>query len=359
MNKLKSPQSAKHPTSEADGFSRRGFLAGAGSCGAHLLWLSATGSVTRQVFAAESGNKILAEEPWGRLEQLVDGVWAIISTPLEANDWTTLCNGGIIAGQNGVLAVESFASAEGARWAAEQARELTGRWPTDVVVSHYHGDHANGVTGFAHDGDKPRIWMTEATRETLLEDRGQNSGRGDESARTALYESASIIDAEAGETIDLGGRKVRLEPRAGHTESDVTIEVEDPSVVFYGDLLWNRMFPNFRDTTPSVLEKNIRATMRERETFYVPGHGPMADVADVEAMLAVLAEVEAAARKTFGTDMTADETGKLFKLPESMGEWTRFSDNYYQVAMGAWHKELALARKQNPSQSAKESDPET
>ncbi len=348
------------PTTDTPGLSRRQFLARTGSCGAHLLWMSAAGSlVTQRLFAEGSAHKIVAREPWARLEQLYDGIWAIVSTPLDAKDWTTLSNGGIIAGKDGVMVIESFAGAKGARWAAQQAHELTGRWPTDVVITHYHGDHANGVTGFVRDGEAPRIWTTSKTRELLLQDRGQNSGRGDETERTALYESTQEIDATNGNTIDLGGRKVRLEPRAGHTASDVTIEVEDPSVVFYGDLVWNHMFPNFRDTTPSLFEQSIRDAMRERETIYVPGHGSIADTADIEGLLAVLGEVEAAARKTFGTEMTANETARLLKLPDSLGEWIRFSENYYEVAISAWHQELSLEMKRERMDAAKASDPES
>ena len=41
---------------------------------------------------------------------------------------------------------------------------------------------------------------------------------------------------------------------------DVTIELEDPSVVFYGDLLWNRMFPNYRDTMPTAFADRAKSS---------------------------------------------------------------------------------------------------
>ncbi len=320
---------------------RRDFLAWTGSCAAHLMWMSAAASVgTRRLFAGEPSNNVVAKEPWGRIEQLHDGVWAIVSTPLEAKDWTTIANGGIIAGSQRVLVVESFASAKGAGWAARQARELTGRWPTDVVITHYHGDHANGVNGFQEAGAAPKIWTTPTTRK-LLEPSGFNQGRGDEAARTALIENAEALDEASSTEIDLGGRKVHLHPRAGHTASDVTIEIDDPSVVFYGDLLWNRMFPNYRDTTPTVFAESLRAAMRERETIYVPGHGPLAGAQDIERLLAVLGEIETAARESWKEEVTASEAGANFQLSESLGDWTLFSDNYFEVAISAWHRELA------------------
>ncbi len=320
---------------------RRDFLAWTGSCAAHLMWMSAAASVgTQRLFAGEASGNVVAKEPWARIEKLYDGVWAIVSTPLDARDFTTVSNGGIIAGSERVLVVESFASAKGAAWAARQARELTGRRPTDVVITHYHGDHANGVGGFQDGGEAPRIWTTPTTR-TALAPSDRNEGRGDETARSALIEAAEALDEASSTEIDLGGRKVHLHPRAGHTASDVTIEIEDPSVVFYGDLLWNRMFPNYRDTTPTVFAESIRAAMRERETVYVPGHGPLAGAEDIERLLAVLGEIEAAAREAWTEEITAVEAAAHFKLSESLGEWTMFNDRYFEVAIGAWHRELA------------------
>ncbi len=323
--------------------SRRDFLSWSGTCCAHLMWMSAASSLgARRLFAAESqGRKIVAEEPWGRIEELYEGVWAVVSTPLAKQDWTTLSNGGIIAGKERVLVVESFARPAGAAWVSKQAQALTGRLPTDVVITHYHGDHANGVNGFLRDGDTPRVWTTGRTKELLTQEKPRNDGRGDENQRASLFEDAAEIAMDQTTEIDLGGRKVRIEPRAGHTASDVTVEIEDPSVVFYGDLLWNGMFPNFRDTIPSLFAESIQAAMRTRDTVYVPGHGPLADKDDITRLLAVLAEVERAARKTFGTETTADETGRLFRLPESLGQWALFNDDYFVTAMSAWHRELA------------------
>ncbi len=295
----------KRPAMKTSGHhdcTRRDFLAWSGSCAAHLTWMSALASAGAQkLFAGEASGAVVAKEPWGRIEKLHDGVWALVSTPLESKDWTTLCNGGIIAGSERVLVVESFASAKGAGWAARQAREL-------------------------------------------LTPSGRNECRGDEAARASVIAAAETLDEASSTEIDLGGRKVRLHPRAGHTASDVTIELEDPSVVFYGDLLWNRMFPNYRDTTPTVFADSIRAAMRERETVYVPGHGPLAGAEDVERLLAVLGEIETAARESWAEEITASEAGASFRLSEALGEWAMFSDNYFEVAIGAWHQELGKAQ---------------
>jgi hypothetical protein len=118
------------------GTSRRDFLAEAGSCAAHLaLAASLSPLMVRTAWAAAPRGAVVAREPWGRLEKVADGVWALISAPL-SGDRTTLSNGGIIAGRNGVMAIEGLFTTHGARWMASQARQLTGRWPTHVVLTH-------------------------------------------------------------------------------------------------------------------------------------------------------------------------------------------------------------------------------
>jgi glyoxylase-like metal-dependent hydrolase (beta-lactamase superfamily II) len=139
---------------------RRTFLHASASCAGYLAAL-APGMPRwfRSFRTARVESTPVTQEPWGRLERVGDGLWALISTPLDG-DRTTLCNGGIIAGRDGVLVVESFASPRGAEWMARQARDLAGRWPSRVVLTHFHGDHANGVEGFA--GTRRRSSMPRA-----------------------------------------------------------------------------------------------------------------------------------------------------------------------------------------------------
>ena len=113
---------------------RRTFTSNCLTCGAHVLGLATFSPVMiRKAFQATDESNIVVTEKWGHIEKVADGMWAVISTPFETKDFTTLCNGGIIAGDKGVLAIESFARPKGATWLANQAKKLTGRWPTDIV----------------------------------------------------------------------------------------------------------------------------------------------------------------------------------------------------------------------------------
>ncbi|HEY8256800.1 MAG TPA: MBL fold metallo-hydrolase [Gemmatimonadales bacterium] len=312
---------------------RRGFLTSGLSCGAWLLAsLAGASTVTRQLFAATPRGIPLRTEPWGRLERIADGVWMLVSTPLagdhDSGAMRTFSNGGIVAGRDGVLAIEGFATEEGSRWLAGEARRLTGRWPTHVVLTHYHGDHSAGLGGYRAEGQPVEILGTETTRDLLHRKRPD-----------ATLPTTMIAPRRATE-IDLGGRRVKIEPREGHTPSDLTIEVLDPRVVWCGDLVWIGLFPNFVDATPSRQTAHVRKLLAEPATLWVPGHGSAARTAELRGFLTLLESIEQGARDAFKRGVTAAEAARDWRTPRALGEWVMFSEDYYEVAFRAWEREL-------------------
>lgn len=311
--------------------SRRAFVGTLGSCVAHTALMSlGAPRLMRKLFAAVPQGSVIASEPWGRLEEVGPGLWAMVSTPLagsrESGAWRTLSNGGIVAGRDGVVVIEAFATPEGALWIAEAAQQLTGRPPAEVVVTHYHGDHTRGISGYGDLEAPVRVRSTATTRGLL----------GD---RTPLPD-ATLAEGQPTE-IDLGDRTVRIVPRSGHTASDVTIEVDDPRVVWCGDLVWNGMFPNYVDATPSIKSKSVRDLIADDpETLYVPGHGSLAGREELRRYLAILDDIEEKARAALEQGIPIEQAADEYRLPESFGQWTLFSPSYYRVAFQAWAREL-------------------
>jgi glyoxylase-like metal-dependent hydrolase (beta-lactamase superfamily II) len=316
-------------------------MAAAGSCAAHLaLTLGAGTAGARRLFAAAARAPVALREPWGRLEKLGQGVWALISTPLAGGDQATrtFSNGGIVAGREGVLVIEGFASEEGARWLAGSARELTGRRPTHVVLTHYHGDHSSGLAGYEAEGGTPNYISTVATREDL-EERSREQGRASAAVGILGGERVHMVGKE-NETIDLGGRQVRIVPRSGHTRSDLVVVHDDPGLVWCGDLAWNGLFPNYMDATPSDLSRHVRALLEEPAVTWIPGHGSLADRAALETYVTLLDDVEAAGRRAFEAGIPAADASHDYRPPGGLGDWVLFSEDYYEVAFRAWEREL-------------------
>ncbi len=315
--------------------SRREFLAASGSCAAHLALAAAVmPRGWRDLWAAAPLGPVVATAPFGRLERLSNGVWALVSTPLDG-DHTTVCNGGIIAGTHAVLAIEGFQTPMGAAWLADQAHAVTGRWPTHVLLTHYHSDHTNGVAGYVAAGRRPEIRATPVTRDEVL---ARNTPIDAE--RTAALHDAVLISATDVGAFDVGGRSIRVLPQLGHTDSDVALELDDPNLVFCGDLFWNAMFPNYVDAVPSKLAASVRVLRARRAGTYVPGHGAVGTPADFARYAAMIDSVGEAATRAHAAGTTASRAAAAYHFPEAVGDWVMFSNRFVERAFSAWYREL-------------------
>jgi glyoxylase-like metal-dependent hydrolase (beta-lactamase superfamily II) len=327
--------------------SRRTFLGGSLGCGAYLaMAMAGASALTRRAFAATPTGETILTKPFARVEKVGDGVWAIISTPFEAKDYTTVSNSGIVAGRDAVVVIDSANTAAGGAWLAATAKELTGRWPTHVVVTHLHGDHTNGLSGaIAHD-QPPQIFATNTTRTMLGQRAIDNHGDYDAAThRSALPVKTVlpdvVIDDDAKQTtLDLGGRTLTITLRSGHTPSDITIQVDEPRVLFTGDLVFHGIFPYYGDAIPTALSKNCRAICTDPDTLYVPGHGSLATAADLAPYLEMLDNVGEAAKAAYAKGIPADEAWKTYEIPASLGDYDKFRPNVYQFAFEAWYREL-------------------
>jgi glyoxylase-like metal-dependent hydrolase (beta-lactamase superfamily II) len=273
---------------------------------------------------------VVQEVPWGRLHEIVPGVWALVSTPLE--DQTTLCNGGIVAGTDGVFVVEAFGSPRGLQWMAEQARALTGRWPDHVLVTHYHGDHSNGLPAAGEGEWSATTHATGAARDQAM---ATAMDRGSAGLRAAL-ERVTLLPVDTRTRLDLGGRSVTLHPVDGHTASDTWVQVDDPGVVFCGDLVWNQFFPNYVDARPDRLREAVARIPHEEGMVLVPGHGPLADRAAYGRYTDLLDQVESHARIAATAGWDAAEAAERFEPSGPAAEWFRFSPAYPERALGRW-----------------------
>ena len=187
---------------------RRDFLAQSGSCAAHLALAATFMPPARAHRGRAPLGVVVAREPFGNLEKVADGVWAMISTPLDRRPHDRLerrhhRRTQRRAGDRGV------STADGAQWLAGKARELTGRWPTHVALTHYHSDHANGVAGYlTDDGSSGRSQHRAHARSRR---RAQHAGRCRARRGGQVGDADLATDAT---TLDLGGRTVRVIPRA-------------------------------------------------------------------------------------------------------------------------------------------------
>jgi glyoxylase-like metal-dependent hydrolase (beta-lactamase superfamily II) len=319
---------------------RRSFL----SCGAYVAAsFLAVPSLARRAFA--EGAEVVVEKPFARIERLHEDVWAVVSTPVGKGGFqpTTLSNGGIVRGKDRVLCIEGFNTPAGAAWLSGVCKELTGRAPDTVALTHFHPDHSSGLAGYQRGVEGPEIVSTAKTRTLLLDRTAPQPEEGKTIARSSqhvLVPDAVLVDPIEPVEIDLGGRKVTLVPRAGHTPSDLTIVVDDPSIVFCGDLYFNATFPYFGDALPSTLTATVQAMRKAGYATFVPGHGSVSGGEPFGVYVEMIEDVGAAAKKAHEAGTPAAEAWKTYKIPERLGNWYLFRPDIVRVAFEAWEREL-------------------
>ncbi|MCQ8185707.1 MBL fold metallo-hydrolase [Parvularcula maris] len=318
---------------------RRLFLVGSAA------GLAAAGSASAHT-AAQLG-KTVATESFARLEELAPGVYAVVSTPIGKDgsfQTQTVCNGGLIVGEEKIVAVDAFLQPAGAAWLQGEAKRLTGRDITDVVLTHFHPDHSGGVAGYFRGGEGPNIYATETTRRIII-DRLSAPREVEDSAflQTGIIPvlPTRIIPDDAGTaSLDLGGRSVTLDLKRGHTPSDVAIHVDDEPVTFAGDLVWKDFFHNYVDAIPTELRRSVGELLEDRSRMIVTGHGSLGKADSFGDYTGLLDHVEEQAKKAHKKGMEVSAAAKEFSVPKKLGEWRLFSPSYYETAFQAWYREL-------------------
>jgi len=229
-------------------------------------------------------------------DELADGVFRRRYVSLDLNI-------GLIAGDGGLVVIDTRAShlqaAELRADIAELSRQPV-RW---VINTHWHWDHTFGNALFA---DVPIHAHTRAYARLLAD--GENAKRdalawvGEGHAGEIEEVEITLPDVIFDErlSLDLGDRTVTMHHLGrGHTDNDVVITISDAPVVFAGDLLEESAPPYFGDGYPLSWPGTVARLIDLGERTAVPGHGGVMDPAAVrgqyDELLAVAASCALAA----------------------------------------------------------------
>ncbi|MCH6259336.1 MBL fold metallo-hydrolase, partial [Puniceicoccaceae bacterium K14] len=326
------------------------------SCGfCATLLFSPLGS--RKAYGRETQGKQIGKRPYARIEEIGDGVYALISTPFtkdgKAGDLATHSNGGLIIGKEKILAIDSYRTPAGASYMADACLSITGRLPTHVVNTHFHFDHLGGTRAFMRDGATPEVIMTQTTRELAFENYIKTVPHPEEpnlSISTLnkwggyLSDASTIItDENKALLLDLGGRTVTITPMRGHTASDLIITDDHSGTTFAGDLIWDGIFPNFMSSSPSQWIQSVQNILTTSNGIIVPGHGSVRKVnsPSTQSYSKLLLEIEEHARQSAEKGITSDQAAKEFTLSDSLGDYRYFRNGFHEMAMEAWYNDIS------------------
>lgn len=176
------------------------------------------------------------------------------------------------------------------------------RRPIDFVINtHVHGDHVGGNELVA--GMDAIIVAHDNIRKRMIPDPQLNTGPG---ALPVLTFSDEV-------TFHLNGHEVFVfHIKNAHTDGDAAILFRDANVIAAGDILFNYLFPfidfdNGGTVAGFIAGQKKLIEMADDRTVIMPGHGPVADKADLEKNLEVLIDSEMRVKALVDKGMSEDE----------------------------------------------------
>lgn len=260
-----------------------------------------------------------AQAPF-ELQQLAPGVYAAIDQGGRAGS-----NAGIVIGNRAVLVVDSLYREPASRALLDAVRKLTDLPIRYLVNTHHHIDHVAGNRLFAQAGATVLAqrhvadWIQGENLRLLGGDKATPEQR--EQVAQLLQPQLSFNDRM---NLDLGGRRVELQHRLGHTGGDTAVWVPDAKVMFLGDLLWRRAIPNLIDANLVQWRATLETLgLAGEDTRFVPGHGGVASAQDLREFAGYLDALDQAVAEAEGPEETRSAAA-LEALKARYAAWAYF-----------------------------------
>lgn len=235
-----------------------------------------------------------AEIPDPEVVQVNERVYALIG-PLGLPDATNhgyMVNSTLILGEEGAVLIDTGFTDKIGEHLKETIATITDKPVTHVINTHHHGDHTLGNIAFSD----AEFLSAEMCR-NLLEETGHDwvgiieSMTGMAFPDTKPVLADTTYPAESRTEVTLQG--VRMEmwvPTAAHTEGDMMVYLPDDKILVAGDILVNEITPNFMDGNVAEWIATLEEVKSLDAETIIPGHGPLMEMADAEAVHRMMAE---------------------------------------------------------------------
>jgi len=204
----------------------------------------------------------------------------------------------LLTGDDGIVLIDGGLTETSAMTVATIERITDG--PVNFLINtHAHGDHTGSNSPMMRDGTT--VVAHDNLRRALL-----NDEQFDKSGLPELTFSESV-------TFHLNGHNafVFFIPSA-HTSGDSAIHFPEVNVIHAGDVFFNKVFP-FIDLDGGgsvdgfVLGQQKLLTMADDNTQIVPGHGPLANKADLQAAVDMLIDAKSKVKSLVDAGMSNEQ----------------------------------------------------
>jgi glyoxylase-like metal-dependent hydrolase (beta-lactamase superfamily II) len=192
-------------------------------------------------------------------------------------------NLGLLAGDDGIVLIDNGLPNLSAMTVAS-IEELTSSPVNFVINTHAHGDHTGANAAFS--GLGATVVAHDNLRRALLADE-----QFDQAGIPELTFNDSV-------TFHLNGHSAYVFHIPGaHTDGDAAIRFPDVNVIHAGDVFFNKVFPFIDLDGGGTVDGYIAGqreilSMADNETRIIPGHGPLANKADLQAAVDMLIDAK-------------------------------------------------------------------
>ena len=166
-----------------------------------------------------------------------------------------------------------------------------------LINTHWHGDHTGGNENLGRSG--VLIMAHDHVRDRLI--------KGNDSTPPAAPEALPVVTYHDGIKLHLNGDEIRVQHMShGHTDGDSVVFWKNANVVHMGDLFFNKVTLPFIDLSSGGNARGVLAAadkvlaMVDDDTKIIPGHGPMANKADLTTYRDMLKSVIGTVEKAQG-----------------------------------------------------------
>lgn len=277
--------------------------------------------------------------------EVADRVW------VARHEWYDV-NVSVVAGDRGLVVVDTHGSAAAGRRVLDDVRRLGAGDVVAVVNTHAHFDHAFGNIAFREADPGVPIHAHEdavaALRAMSPADTAAAwaSGAGDPRREEVLATEVVLPDHtfSSATALDLGDRVLELvHPGPAHTAGDLVVLVPDAQVLLAGDLVEESGPPALgADSFPMQwpLSLDIVLGLTTGASTVVPGHGAVVDRDFVEVQRNELGIVAETIRDLAGRGVPVDEA-------LATGEWP-WDPRHLETAVRRGYEQLPRSQKRLP-----------